>query len=82
MSAVIVETELKGEEVEQIIVRRLVPAVADVERGKAMLALLTFFVVLSKPDLSAELLKSTVKGASEYIVMSLTEPEQQEAVMN
>lgn len=78
----ILDTSMRGEEVEQILVKRLVPAIADLERSKAMLALLTFFVVLSKPDLDAELLKSTVKGASEYIVMALTEVDKPKGEMN
>lgn len=73
MAGHILNASISGEECEQIIIRRLIPAITGIPQGKAMLAMLTFFITLSKPDISAELLTSTVKGASEFITMALTE---------
>lgn len=77
MNPMILQTSMQGEEVQEIITQRLIPAVVGMDRSKTMMALLTFFVVLSKPDLEPELLQKTVKGASEYVVLALTEVELQ-----
>lgn len=70
---VILEAALSGDEVESIIAQRLIPAIADLERTKVMLSLLTFFVVLMKPDLTAEELTNTVKQTSQFVCLMLSE---------
>lgn len=73
MTPVILEAAVSGQEIEDIIAQRLIPAIADVERSKVMLSLLTFFIVLMKPDLSAEELTNTVKQSSQFMCLLLSE---------
>lgn len=74
MSApIILEAAVSGEEIESIIAQRLIPAIADLERTKVMLSLLSFFVVLMKPDLAAEELVETVKQTSQFVCLMLSE---------
>jgi hypothetical protein len=72
---VIVESAATGEEIEAIIAQRLVPAIADLDRSKVMLSLLTFFFVLMKPDLTPKELKDGVRGASQWICLFLSEQD-------
>lgn len=72
---IILEASVSGQEVEDIIAQRLIPAIADLERSKVMLSLLTFFVVLMKPDLSTEVLVDTVKQTSQFVCLMLSEQQ-------
>jgi len=74
MSApIILEAAVSGEEVQAILTERLIPAIADLERSKVMLCLLTFFVTLMKPDLSSDELTRTVRDTSQFVCLMLSE---------
>lgn len=72
---VILEAAVSGDEIEAIVAQRLIPAIADLERSKVMLSLLSFFVVLMKPDLSADELCHTVKETSQFVCLLLSEQQ-------
>lgn len=76
MSApIILEAAVSGDEIEAIIAQRLIPAIADIERTKVMLSLLSFFMVLMKPDLSAEELTNAVQQTSQFACLVLSEQQ-------
>lgn len=75
MVPIILEAAVSGEEVETIIAQRLIPAIADLERSKVMIAILSFFVVLMKPDLSADELTDCVKQTSQFVCLMLSQHE-------
>lgn len=72
---IILEAVVSGEEIEAIVAQRLIPAIADLERSKVMLSLLSFFVVLMKPDLSAEKVQETVLQTSQFVCLLVSEQE-------
>ena len=74
-SASLIQRSATGEEIEAIIAERLIPAVAGLEDYKILLSLLTFFIALSKPDVTPDELRDTVKGASQYICLALSEDQ-------
>lgn len=74
MSApIILEAAVSGDEIETIIAQRLIPSIADLERTKVMMSLLSFFIVLMKPDLSADELVNAVKQTSQFVCLLLSE---------
>lgn len=75
MTPVILEAAVSGEEIETIVAQRLIPAIADLDRTRVMLSLLTFFMVLMKPDLSAEELTHAVKETSQFACLVLSEQQ-------
>lgn len=72
---VILEAAVSGEEIEGIIAQRLIPAIADIERTRVMISLLTFFLVLMKPDLSADALTHAVRETSQFACLVLSEQQ-------
>ena len=72
---IILEAAVSGEEIETIIQQRLIPAIADLERSKVMLSLLTFFMALMKPDLTAEAMTNAVLQTSQFACLVLTEQQ-------
>lgn len=64
----IVAVSATGPEIQKIITERLAPAVEGQDRSHVLISLLTFAVILSKPDITSEELYKTVKDVSSYIL--------------
>ena len=75
MAPHIVEVAATGEEIEAIITERLIPAIHDLERTKVLLALLTLFLTLMKPTITAEEVVEAANGVSQWVCLFLSESD-------
>ena len=75
MAPHIVEVAATGEEIEAIITERLIPAIHDLERTKVLLALLTLFLTLMKPTITAEEVVEATNGVSQWVCLFLSESD-------
>lgn len=71
---VIREVEVDGKVIESVIYDKLLPALEDIQKNHAILAMLTMTVLLMKPEITLDELQSTVMGVSGYIVTAITTP--------
>jgi len=65
--------EVSGEEVKDLIEEKLGPAVDGEAVPLAILTMLTFSIMLMKPDIDVEELKDIVMSTSGHIIQSLTQ---------
>lgn len=70
----ITEEHVPGEEVYQV-VQALEPIIASVPRAHGILACLSIAAALQSPDAPMDALQACVKGASQYMCLFLSKPE-------
>lgn len=73
----ITEEHVPGEEVYQV-VQALEPVISSVPRAHGILACLSIAAALQAPDASMESLQACVKGASQFMCLFLSTPENAE----
>lgn len=73
LNPLIYKVEAAGDIIQKMILEDLSPAVEGKPVSHAVLAMLTFSVMLMKPDVTVEQLQDCVMGASSYIVTYLSE---------
>lgn len=60
-----------GKDIQAIIFDRLAPAVEGESLSNSVLAMLTFSVLLMRPNVDVELLQDVVMSTSEHMIMAL-----------
>lgn len=60
-----------GKEIQRLIFDRLMPAVEGEPLSHSILSLITFSVMLMKPDIDLETLQKLVLSTSEHIIMNI-----------
>ena len=75
MTQAIFKIEVSGAEIQNLILNTLAPAVEGKPVTHAILAMLTFSVMLMKPYIDVKELQECVMGASSYIVTHLAEKD-------
>lgn len=75
MTSQISHIEVEGEVIQDLILRKIAPAVQGERKAHAILALLSMSVMLMKPDVEVETLKDTVMHMSETMILNLAETE-------
>lgn len=73
MNQLIKAVTIDGKEIQRIVFDRLIPAIEGEVPESAFLSLLTFAVMMMKPDISIDQLQEIVIDASEHILLSMTE---------
>ncbi len=63
---------VEGKAIHEVIWGRLMPSLEGVRLDEAILSMLTFTVLLMKPDVELEVLKAAVQSASETMVLAIT----------
>jgi len=71
MNEIIRQTHATGAEIEAIM-DALEPVIVSVPRTHAMMALLSWSLILQNPDIETDALVEGVKGASQWIVLYVT----------
>jgi len=63
---------VEGKDVQRVIFDRLSPAIEGEPLAHAILSMLTFSIMLMKPDIEIEQLQDIVMSTSEHIIMHLS----------
>ena len=69
----IVETTADGAQIAELVLQ-LEGVLGDVERGPALISLLSLVLIIMHPDITAEQLADSVKDVSKYICMMHATP--------
>ena len=69
----IVEVLASGAEIDAIIEERLLPTVCDIDRTKALMALLTLTLCLMKPTITGEEAMAGIQQVSQFMCLMLSE---------
>lgn len=72
MKPALQHVSIDGDTINKIIFDRLAPALAGEQLSHSVLGMLTYAIILMKPDISNDQLQNLVMDASSYIVMQLT----------
>lgn len=75
MTQPVFKIEVSGAEIQNLILNTLAPAVEGKPVTHSILAMLTFSVMLMKPNIDIKELQECVMGASSYIVTHLSEKD-------
>lgn len=81
MPPIIVGSSATGEEIERIIVSKLLPAIDNEERHKVIISLLTLAITILKPSVTAEEIQEGVQGCSQWLCLFLSEQDAQEELL-
>lgn len=76
MDAKIHSIDIDGRDIQALIFKKLAPACKGERLSHAILALLTYSVILMKPDIEIADLQDTVMSTSEFMMLKLATPEE------
>ena len=74
----IIEARYSGREIDQLLMERIIPAVANEPRDKIILAAITLAITLMKKNITTEELVTGVRGCSEWIVLYLSTTDEKD----
>jgi hypothetical protein len=80
MGPLIVETQVSGHEITRIINTKIAPAIEGEDSYKVVLSLLSFAMILMKPEITAEQLQEGVTWVSQGMCLFLAEPEAEDGM--
>jgi hypothetical protein len=70
---------VEGRDIQRLIFDRLAPAVEGEPLSHTVLAMLTFSVLLMRPNIDLDLLQDVVMSTSEHMIMAMTDVAEGEA---
>lgn len=79
MNPLIRSVSVNGKDIQRIVYDKLAPACETEELDHAILSMLTFTVILIKPDIKEQQLKDAVMNVSEYLILQLMDESTEDA---
>jgi hypothetical protein len=67
------QVSVDGRDIQRLIFDRLAPAVEGEPLSHSVMAMITFAVLLMRPDIDLELLQDVVMSTSEHMIMAMTD---------